>query len=135
MQQCTSLLLDLFPGDRFCLARLDLMQTAHDLLLPGGVDVRVDGGVQAGNQVSGQFRTFVIRQCKGLLQQFSSFLGHGEIIAYNIKTESPLQFLVDECFFIHYVGHLGNVPAVVPFQDVDQALNAAACHSFIRIGR
>src|ERR1035438_4067259 len=40
-----------------------------------------------------------------------------------------------ECFFIYYVRHLGRVAAVVPFQHIDESLNAAARHAFIWIGR
>ena len=49
MQQRTSLLLDLFPGDTFYLSRLDIMQAAHDLLLPGCVHVLINGCVQTGD--------------------------------------------------------------------------------------
>src|SRR5439155_26951783 len=76
MQQRTSLLLDLFPRDSFYLAGLNLMQTAHDLLLPGGIRVLINGCVQTGDQISSQFRPFVLRQGKGLLQQLMGFLGH-----------------------------------------------------------
>ena len=41
MQQRTSLLLDLFPGDSFYPAGLNLMQAARDLLLPGGIRVMI----------------------------------------------------------------------------------------------
>ncbi len=53
MQKRTSLLLNLFPRDSFYLAGLNLMQAAHDLLLPGGVNVLIDGRIQAGQQVPG----------------------------------------------------------------------------------
>ncbi len=55
MQQCTSLLLDLFPRNSFYLAGLNVMQTAHDLLLPSGVNILINGCVQAGDQISSQF--------------------------------------------------------------------------------
>ena len=48
MQQFTSLLLDLFPRDRLYLAGLNVIKAAHDLLLPGNVNVLIDGCVQTG---------------------------------------------------------------------------------------
>ena len=53
MQQFTPLLLDLFPRDRLHFTGLNLIQAAHDLLLPGDVNVLIDGCVQTGQQVSG----------------------------------------------------------------------------------
>src|ERR1019366_195176 len=35
-----------------------------------------------------------------------------------------------ESFFIHHVGHLGEVSPVVPFQHVDQSLHTASGHAF-----
>jgi len=48
MQHFTSLLLDLFPGDCLYLAGLNVIKAAHDLLLPGGVNVLIDSHIQAG---------------------------------------------------------------------------------------
>jgi len=76
MQQCTSLLLNLFPRDSFYLTGLNLVQTAHDLLLPGGIHVLVNSCVQTGHQITSQFRPFALRQCQGFLQQFTGFVGH-----------------------------------------------------------
>ena len=78
MQQRMSLLLDLFPRDSFYLAGLNLVQTAYDLLLPGGIHILINGCVQTGDQISSQFRPFVLRQCQGFLQQFTGFLGHNQ---------------------------------------------------------
>ncbi len=74
MQQCTSLLLNLFPRDSFYLTELNLVQTAHDLLLPGGIHVLVNSCVQTGHQITSQFRPFALRQCQGFLQQFTGFV-------------------------------------------------------------
>ena len=52
------------------------MQAAHDLLLPGCIHVLINGCVQTGNQIAGQFRAFVLRQRQRLLQQFMGFLRH-----------------------------------------------------------
>ena len=76
MQQRTSLLLDLFPRDSFYLTGLNIVQTARDLLLPGGIHVLVNGRVQTGDQISSQLGPFVLGQGKCLLQQFMGFLGH-----------------------------------------------------------
>jgi hypothetical protein len=78
MQQCTSLLLNPFPRDSLYLARLNVMQAAHDLLLPGCIHVLIDSCVQARDQVTGQFRPLVLRQGQSLLQQFMGFLGHNQ---------------------------------------------------------
>ena len=77
MQQRASLLLDLFPGDSFYLAGLNLMQAAPDLLLPGSIHVLVNGCVQTGDQIPSQLGSLVLRQCKGLLQQVFGFVSHG----------------------------------------------------------
>jgi hypothetical protein len=76
MQQCTPLLLDLFPRDSLHFAGLNIMQAAHDLLLPGCVDVLINGCIQTGVQITSQFSPFVLRQGQSLLQQFMGFLGH-----------------------------------------------------------
>jgi len=52
MQQRTSLLLDLFPRESFYLAGLNVMQAAHDFLLPDSVNVMIHGCVQTGYQIS-----------------------------------------------------------------------------------
>jgi len=52
------------------------MQTVHDLLLPGCVDILINRRVQTGDQVTRQFRAFVLRQRQSLLQQFMGFLRH-----------------------------------------------------------
>ncbi len=76
MQQCTSLLLDLSPRDSLYLARLSIMRAAHDLLLPCCIHIWIKGCVQTGDQVTGQFRPFVLRQGQGLLEQLMGFFGH-----------------------------------------------------------
>jgi len=48
MQQSTSLLLNLFPRDRLHFAGLHLIQAVRDLLLPGGVNVLINGRIKAG---------------------------------------------------------------------------------------
>ena len=48
MQQFTSLLLDLFPRERLHFAGLNLVQAAHDLFLPGGVNVLINGRIKTG---------------------------------------------------------------------------------------
>src|SRR5579863_5869148 len=80
MQQRTSLLLDLLPRDRLHPARLNVMQTTNDLLLPSGVGVWIDRRVQAGDQVPGEFGAFLVREGQCLSQQFLGFLRHTEII-------------------------------------------------------
>ncbi len=76
MQQRTSLLLNLFPRDSFHFAGLNLVQTVHDLLLPGGVNLLINCCIQARDQVPSQFRAFVLRQGERLLQKFTGFLSH-----------------------------------------------------------
>jgi len=75
MQQRTSLLLDLFPRDSLYLAGLNLMQAAHDLLLPGGINVLINGCVQAGDQISSQFGPFLLRQGKWPFAAVHGLLG------------------------------------------------------------
>ena len=43
--------------------------------------------------------------------------------------------LLSERLLIYDIGHLRDVAAVVGFEDVDQSLDAAASHAFVRIGR
>src|SRR5208282_6414380 len=43
--------------------------------------------------------------------------------------------LLREGFLVNYIRHLANVAAVVPFQHVNQSLDAASSHAFIGIGR
>ena len=76
MQQRSSPLLNLFPRGSLYFAGLNLVQTTHDLLLPGGVNVLINGCVQARDQVPSQFRAFILRQGERLLQKFKGFLGH-----------------------------------------------------------
>src|ERR1017187_7630218 len=45
-----------------------------------------------------------------------------------------LLLLLLERFFVHHVGHLGDVASVVPFQHVDQSLHTSSGHAFIGIG-
>jgi hypothetical protein len=49
----------LFPRDSFYLTGLNVMQTAHDLLLPSGIHVLINGCVQTGDQISSQFGPFI----------------------------------------------------------------------------
>ena len=71
------------------------MQAASDLLLPGRIHVLINGCVQTGNQVTGQFRRSSLRQGQSLLQQFMSFLRHIENytlrcnLAYSATTIFP----------------------------------------------
>ncbi len=80
MQECTFLLLDLFPGDSLDCAGFHFARTAHDFLLPGGFGILIDDFVEACDQAPGKFSALLLRQGKRLLEQLSSFLSHTEII-------------------------------------------------------
>src|SRR5260221_12484838 len=60
MQQRASLSLNLFPSYSLYFAGLNLMQTAHDLLVPCGVHILVNGGVQTRGQVARQLVPFFL---------------------------------------------------------------------------
>ena len=42
--------------------------------------------------------------------------------------------LLSERLFVYYIGHFGEIAAIVGFEHVDQSLNAAAGHAFVGIG-
>jgi hypothetical protein len=54
--------------------------------------------------------------------------GHAQVKSRGVLRRS-------ESLFVYHVRHLGNVAAVVSFQHVDQSLDAAPSHAFIRIRR
>jgi hypothetical protein len=76
MQQFVPFLLHLFPGDSLYPAGVNVMQTASDLYLPGGIHIFIDGCVQTGDQVPSQFSSFLVREGQSLPQQFLGFLRH-----------------------------------------------------------
>src|SRR5208337_3435264 len=53
---------------------------------------------------------------------------------YNRNLVKLRRKMLPERFFVHHVGHVRGVTAVIGFEDVDDPLNAAASHPRIRIG-
>ncbi len=50
-----------------------------------------------------------------------------------VPPKSNATRLFRERFFVHHVGHLGDVAAVVSFQHVNQSLHSASSHTFVWI--
>ena len=76
MQQCTSLLLDLFPRDSLDLARLNIMQAAHDLLLPGCIHVLITVASKLAIRLPASSARSFSGSAQSLLQQFMGFMRH-----------------------------------------------------------
>lgn len=65
-----------FLRNPLCLTGSDFVGAACDFLLPCSLDVWIPDHIQAGNQVSGQFGTFMIGKCQSLLQELLSVMSH-----------------------------------------------------------
>ena len=55
--------------------------------------------------------------------------------AITLHTRSRFEwFLIRECLFVHHVRHLGQIAAIVAFENVHQTLHAPSGHALIGIG-
>ena len=76
MQKNAPFPLDVFPRNSLYFPRLNFFQPARDFILPRGIHIRINGRVQTGDQVSGQFGSFLFGKGQSLLEQFVSLLRH-----------------------------------------------------------
>jgi hypothetical protein len=60
IEELASFFSNLPPRDGFYFAVFDFLDTAGDLLLPGGLHVFVNGGIQAVDQTGSEFSAFVV---------------------------------------------------------------------------
>ena len=73
---------DLFPGNGFCFAGIEVRDAAGDFFVPGGFDGFgiVMSAIQTLQQRARQFSAFFHAKGEGALQQFSGVVRHGIII-------------------------------------------------------